>query len=184
MSIAALNDIFFAAVERNLDRMTLHRQNGKWLPISSQEFGCNVARTARALKEWGIGRGDRVAILSENRPEWPVADIASLLLGAVTVPLYTTLTPEQTAFVLQDSACRAIFLSSHQQLEKVPSGLPQTPLEKIVVMDHLDTGDLVSSGAKCVTMAEMIREASPDLGAEVEAQARAIGPDALAPIRY
>src|SRR5258708_20566297 len=134
MSISTLNDIFSAAVERNLDRIMLHRQAVAWLPISSQEFGRNVARTARALQEWGIRRGDRVAILSENRPEWPLADMASLLLGAVTVPLYTTLTPEQTAFVLQDSGCRAIFLSSDQQLRNVFSILPLTSLDKIVVM--------------------------------------------------
>src|SRR3982074_3750246 len=101
-------------------------------------------------------------------PERKVA--AGLLLRAVTVPLYTTLTPEQTAFVLQDSGCRAIFLSSDQQLRKVLSILPQTSLEKIVVMDHLDAGDLVSSGAKCVTLDEMTRKMPPDLGAEVEAQ--------------
>ena len=184
MSISTLNDIFFAAVERNLDRIMLHRQSGHWLPISSEDFARDVARTARALQEWGIRKGDRVAILSENRPEWPAADIASLLLGAVTVPLYTTLTPEQTAFVLQDSGCRAIFLSSVQQLRKVLSILPQTSLEKIVVMDQIDTENLVSSGAKCVTMDEMTRESSPDLDAEFEAQARAIGPDDLATIVY
>src|SRR4029077_3957442 len=105
MSISTLNDIFFAAVGRNLDRMLLHRRAGKWLPISSREFGRKVAQTASALDAWGIRKGDRIAILSENRPEWPIADLASLLLGAVTVPLYTTLTPEQTAFVLQDSGC-------------------------------------------------------------------------------
>jgi len=185
MSIATLNDIFFAAVERNLDRIMLHRQAGQWLPISSQVFGRNVARTARALQKWGIGKGDRVAILSENRPEWPVADIASLLLGAVTVPLYTTLTPEQTAFVLQDSGCRAIFLSSDQQLRKVLSILPQTSLERIVVMDHIENaGTLVSSSATCVTMEKTTREMPPGLGAQVEAQARAIGPDDLATIVY
>ena len=106
MSIATLTDIFFTAVARNLDRAMLYRENGKWLPISSREFGCRVARTARALNGWGIRRGDRVAILSENRPEWPVADMASLLLGAVTVPLYSTLTAEQTAFALRDSGWR------------------------------------------------------------------------------
>src|SRR5579862_3994313 len=109
MSIATLNDIFFAAVERNLDRIMLYREAGKWKPIAAREFGSSVARTARLLHECGIRAGDRVAILSENRPEWPTADIASLLLGAVTVPLYTTLTPEQTAFVLNDAGCRVIF---------------------------------------------------------------------------
>jgi long-chain acyl-CoA synthetase len=185
MSIATLNDIFFTAVERQLDRIMLHREAGEWLSISSQEFGRTVARTAHALQKWGIRLGDRVAILSENRPEWPVADIATLLLGAVTVPLYTTLTPEQTAFVLQDSGCRAIFLSSDQQLRKVRSILPQTSLERIVVMDRMENaGTLVCSGAKCVTMDEMTREMPSDLGAELEAQARATGPDDLATIVY
>ena len=119
MSLATLNDIFFSALERNLDRIMLYREAGKWLPISSREFGINVARTARALHQWGIRPGDRVAILSENRPEWPTADMATLALKAVTVPLYTTLTAEQTAFVLNDSGCRVIFLSSDQHLQKV-----------------------------------------------------------------
>jgi len=185
MSISTLNDIFFAAVERNLDCIMLHRQAGAWLPISSQDFGRNVARTARALQTCGIRKGDRIAILSENRPEWPIADIASLLLGAVTVPLYTTLTAEQTAFVLQDSGCRVIFLSSDQQLQKILSILPQTSLEKIVVMDPLQNiGTLTASSAKCVTMDQMIREMPSDLGAEIEAQARTIGPDDLATIVY
>ena len=54
MSIATLNDIFFAAVERNLDRIMLYRHGGKWLPISSREFSVSVARTARALHGMGI----------------------------------------------------------------------------------------------------------------------------------
>ena len=185
MSISTLNDIFFAAVERNLDRMMLHREAGAWLPISSREFSHNVARTTRALQRFGIRKGDRVAILSENRPEWPISDMASLLLGAVTVPLYTTLTPEQTAFVLQDSGCRAIFVSSDQQLQKILSILPQTSLEKVAVMDPLQNiGILTASSAKCVTMDEMIREMPSDLGPDIEAQAGAIGPDDLATIVY
>jgi len=138
MSIATLNDIFFTAVERRLDRMMLYREAGNWLPFSSRDFERNVARTARALQDWGIRKGDRVALLSENRPEWPAADLAILLLGAVTVPLYTTLTPEQTAFLLHDSGCRAIFLSSDAQLRKILSILPQTKLERIVVMDSVE----------------------------------------------
>src|SRR5580658_7252530 len=138
MSIATLNDIFFAAVERNLDRMMLHPKAGTWLPITSHEFGRSVARTANALHDWGVRSGDRIGILSENRPEWPTADIASLLLGAVTVPLYTTLTAEQTAFALNDSGCRAIFVSSDIHLRKVLSIVSQTKLEKVVVMDRVE----------------------------------------------
>ncbi len=185
MSISTLNDIFFAAVERNLDRIMLYRDAGKWLPISSREFGINVARTARTLHAWGIRAGDRIAILSENRPEWPTADVASLLLGAVTVPLYTTLTPEQTAFVLNDSGCRTIFLSSDQQLHKILSILHQTQIEKIVVMDPVEfNGDLAPFAGKCVTMNNITLQGPEHLGAEIESKARSISPDDLATIVY
>ncbi|HEV2133109.1 MAG TPA: AMP-binding protein, partial [Terracidiphilus sp.] len=188
MSLATLNDIFFRAVARNLDQVMLYREAGKWLPISSREFSQRVARTAHALHAWGIQPGDRIAILSENRPEWPTADVASLLLGAVTVPLYTTLTPEQTAFVLSDAGCRMIFLSSDRQLHKVLSIIPQTRLEKIIVMDSIEfTGDLAPFADRCVTMSQMADAARPeldDLGAELEAGARAIAPDDLATIVY
>jgi long-chain acyl-CoA synthetase len=185
MTPVTLNDIFFAAVERNHDRMMLHRQAGKWIPISSREFGQSVARTARVLDSWGIRRGDRIAILSENRPEWPVADMASLLLGAVTVPLYTTLTAEQNAFLLRDSGCRVIFLSTDQHLHKVLSILPQTQIERIVVMDAIEfMGDLAPFAGLCSTMGKIALQGPPDLDPEIEAQARSIGPDDLATIVY
>jgi long-chain acyl-CoA synthetase len=185
MSFATLNDIFFAAVDRDLDRLMLHRQSGQWLPISSREFGQRVRRTARALDGWGIKAGDRVAILSENRPEWPVADMATLLLQAVTVPLYTTLTPEQTAFVLNDAGCRVIFLSSDQQLHKVLSILPQTAIERIVVMDELEfTGDISACADKCVGMHRIMGEGPDALGPELESRARSTRPDDLATIVY
>ena len=185
MSIATLNDIFFAAVERNLDKVMLYRDAGQWKPVSSGEFGEYVARTARALRSWGIQAGDRIAILAENRPEWPMADMSSLLLGAVTVPLYTTLTAEQTAFVLSDSGCRAIFVSSDQQLHKVISILPKTQIEKIVVMDDLEfAGDLAPFAEKCITMRQITQQGPGDLGPEIERQARSIAPDDLATIVY
>lgn len=185
MNIATLNDIFFAAVERNLDRMMLHRENGQWLPISSREFDRSVARTAHALHAGGVRRGDRVAILSENRPEWPIADMASLLLGAVTVPLYTTLTADQSAFVLKDSGCRTIFLSSDQQLHKILSILHETQIERIIVMDPVEfTGDLAAYAARCVTMSEITLQGMERLDPEIERSARAIGPDDLATIVY
>src|SRR5271166_5990220 len=184
-SITTLNDIFFAAVARNLDRIMLYRDAGRWLPVSSREFGRSVARTAHALHAWGIQTGDRIAILSENRPEWPMADMASLLLGAVTVPLYTTLTAEQTAFVLNDSGCRAIFLSSDSQLHKALSVIGKTQIEKIVVMDSIEfAGDLSPFRDRCVTIRQLTMEGPDDLGAEIEAQARSIKSDDLATIVY
>src|ERR1700690_943571 len=119
MPLATLNDIFFGATERNLDRAMLYREAGEWLPISSSDLCRNVAGTVRALKEWGIHKGDRVAILSENRPEWSTVDFAILLLGAVAVPVYSTLTPEQTAYTLRDSGASIVFVSTDLQLRKI-----------------------------------------------------------------
>ena len=111
--------------------------------------------------------------------------MASLLLGAVTVPLYTTLTPEQTAFVLNDSNCRTIFLSSDQQLHKILSILHQTQIERIVVMDPVEfNGDLAPFAGKCVTMNNITLQGPETLSAEIEARARSIGPDDLATIVY
>ena len=185
MSLATLNDIFFTAVERNLDSLVLHREAGKWLPISSQQFGGMVASTALALRSWGIRQGDRVAILSENRPEWPIADMASLLLGAVTVPLYTTLTAEQSAFILQDSGVRVIFLSSDHQLKKILSILPMTSIEKIVAMDRLEfTGELSTCAGRCLRMEDILRQVPSEIDPALESQARAIRSDDLATIVY
>jgi long-chain acyl-CoA synthetase len=185
MSLATLNDIFFAAVERDLDRVMLHREGGKWLPISSREFGRTVARVAQALHELGIRHGDRIAILSENRPEWPVADMSSLLLGAVTVPLYTTLTAEQMAFLLNDSGCRIIFVSTDQHLHKILSVLPQTQIEKIVVMDSVEfTGDLAPHAARCVLLNQITSRGPETLDPQLERHARSIATDDLATIVY
>ena len=185
MSVTTLNDIFFAAVEQNLDRMMLYREGGQWLPVSAREFGQSVARTTHALHGWGIRRGDRIAILAENRPEWPIADIATLLLGAVTVPLYTTLTADQTAFVLNDSGCRAIFVSSAQHLRKILSIASQTRIERIIVMDSLEfTGDLAPHASKCIAMGQITRNGPAGLSSDLETQARSVAPDDLATIVY
>src|SRR5580658_8197434 len=129
MSLATLNDIFFALAGHNLDRAMLYRESGEWVPISSSEIARKVAGTAQGLKALGVRKGDRIAILSENRPEWTIADFAILLLGAVTVPVYATLTPDQTAYTLHDSGATVVFVSTQQQLRKVQAILSQTQVQ-------------------------------------------------------
>ena len=136
-----------------------------------------MAAVASGLQRRGIGHGDRVAILSENRPEWTIADFASLLLGAVTVPIYATLTGEQTAYILRDSGARVIFVSSEMQLRKVLSVRGQTALEKLVVMD-------ASESEGTVRMSEMEPEGEGNQDSALEATARAVSADDLATIIY
>src|SRR5437868_3017311 len=115
MTLRTVNDVFFSIAESNRPRIMLRREAIDWVAISSQEFYRNVVGVARALLEWGVGKGDRVAILSENRPEWSIADFACLMLGVVVVPIYTTLTDQQSAYLLNDSGARAIFVSTEKQ---------------------------------------------------------------------
>jgi long-chain acyl-CoA synthetase len=177
MKPQTLNDIFFSIVGRRQERLMLVREASQWTPISSQEFFRNVAGMARALKKWGLSKGDRLAILSENRPEWAVADFASLLLGAGVVPIYSTLTAQQTAYILCDSGARVVVVSSAKQLEKVLSIKDQTAVEKVVVMDPMETSNAVS-------MQRLMHESSTDNDAELEARARTITADDLASIIY
>jgi len=182
MSLATLNDIFFAVTERNLDRVMLSRASGKWLPISSSDLRRNVAGTLHALQQWGIRKGDRVAILSENRPEWSTADFAILLLGAVTVPVYSTLTLEQTASTLCDSGASVIFVSTEHQFRKIRSILSQTQIQRVVVMDQVQIpADLA---ATCAHMAELMTHGPSVLDPQTESFARSIQPDDLATIIY
>jgi long-chain acyl-CoA synthetase len=182
MSLRTLNDVFVAVVERQHSQAMLQRLGDAWVPISSETLSRRVAAVSGALRRWGIVKGDRVAILSENRPEWTIADFASLLIGAVTVPVYATLTAEQTAYILRDSGARVVFLSSETQLKKVLSIRDQTALEKLVVMD-------VVEAAGAVRMAEMESDGQPnrDSGLKdqvLSATAPAVSPGDLATIIY
>jgi len=183
MSLATLNDIFFAATDRTLDRAMLYRDAGKWLPISSSDLRGKVAATVAVLQEWGIQKSDRVAILSENRPEWTIADFAILLLGAVTVPVYATLTPEQTAYTLRDSGATAIFVSTAAQLRKVQGIVSQTQIRKIAVMDGAIPNDN-DLAATCILMDRFMTKGPLTLDPQTESLARSIQPDDLATVIY
>ena len=178
MSLATLNDIFFAIVGRDNPRVTMHRQaSGGWASISSRELYRNVSGTARKLLNWTIAKGDRVAILGENRPEWTTADFACQLIGAVSVPIYSTLTAQQTQFILQDAGCRVIFLSTEAQLRKLESIRAQTPVEKVVVMDPVES-------TQAFGMAQLMREGPDNGDPGLDAGARRITSDDLATIIY
>ena len=177
MSLQTLNDIFLAVGKSRRDRVMLQRQALGWVPISSAEIYRGVAGVARALESWGIGKGDRVAILSENRPEWTITDFATLALGAVTVPIYSTQTAEQTSFILKDSGARVVAVSTKHQLEKVLAVQRHTSVERIVVMDAIET-------AHAVRMQELMRQGPTDFDPEFDARARSIGPNDLATIIY
>src|SRR6202789_82235 len=110
---------------------------GNWHPLSTGELLARVYAVAQAFSSWGIVKGDRIALLAENRWEWPVVDFATLVLGAADVPIYPTLTAEQIAGLLIDSGARVAVVSTEAQYRKIASIRGQIPLEHIVVMEQV-----------------------------------------------
>jgi long-chain acyl-CoA synthetase len=177
MSLKNLNDILLKVSLSRRDRVMLQKGALGWAPISAAEIYRSVVGLARMLESWGIRKGDRVAILSENRPEWTITDFAALALGAVTVPIYSTQTADQTAFVLNNSGTRVIAVSTKSQLEKVLTIQRHTPIEKIMVMDAVET-------AHAVHMQGLMLHGPTGVDPEFNARAQSIAPDDLATIIY
>src|SRR5215475_7374166 len=177
MEPRTLVDIFYAAVAHNLERHVMFKRATGWQVISSRQLYGYVAALARVLKQWGIKKGDRVAILSENRPEWMIADFACVTSGIADVPIYTTLTAEQTLYLLQNSGARVIFVSTLEQLRKVQSIQAQSSLEKIVVMDDV-------AEVNVVRMWSLLDDAALDRDEEFDARAHQIQPQDLATLIY
>jgi long-chain acyl-CoA synthetase len=177
METRTLVDIFFASVAHDMQRHVTFKRGAEWQIISSRQLYGYVATLARTLKQWGIQKGDRVAILGENRPEWMVADFACVNSGIVDVPIYATLTAEQTLYLLQNSRARVIFVSTLEQLRKVQSIQAKTSLEKIVVMDDV-------AEVNVIPMWSLINGASLEPDRQFDHQAHQIQPDDLATLIY
>ena len=179
LNLTTINDVFFA-VARNPHReaMLVQGADGAWRPVSGAEVYRRVLAVTRALRQWGVAKGDRVAILSENRWEWAVADFATLALGAVDVPIYPTLPAEHVAELLRDSGAKVIFVSTRAQYEKVAALRMQTPVEQIVMMEDGPAPDAESFGSLLEFAAEGERDEAFDRGAE------AVAPDDLATLIY
>jgi long-chain acyl-CoA synthetase len=178
MNLRTLNDVFFTMLERNSDRVMLSCENGTWKTISALQLRNCVYATARQLQAWGIKKGERVILLSENRPEWAIADFACVLLGIVDVPIYATQTSEQCLFVLQNCEARVAFVSSRQQYEKLAAIREQTKLKYIVIMDD------ASEITEAIPMQSFLPSAPADDDPELAALGRQVEPDDLATLIY
>ncbi|HUN63290.1 MAG TPA: long-chain fatty acid--CoA ligase [Candidatus Sulfotelmatobacter sp.] len=177
MKPETLNDIFAGIVERGSARVMMVRQQGAWVDLTANELRVLVVSMARALRDWGVRKGDRVAILSENRAEWAITDFAVLQLGAVVVPIYPTLAPNQVGYILSDSGACVVVVSTKPQLEKVLSIQTQTVVKHIAVMDQVETNQAINMQSLC-------EEHQAQTDADLQAGASSLTPDDLASIIY
>jgi long-chain acyl-CoA synthetase len=119
----------------------LVKREGKYVPISSAEFGGMVRRLALGLHSLGFGKGDKLCLLSENRPEWTMFDLAVLSLGGLTVPIYTTLVGEQIRYIIEDSDAKVVVVSSRELWKKVEPLRPRLPKVGSYILMTADVPD-------------------------------------------
>jgi long-chain acyl-CoA synthetase len=165
-----LVELFFAAVAKGNPRAQLRRTEAGWEGISHDEILTNVRSIAAALRSLGLQRGDRVGLLSENRPEWAWADYAMLCAGLQNVPVYPTLPAAQVAYVLKHAGARVLFVSTQEQLDKTIEARAELPeLERIIVLD-----DIRSDDRSVITLAQFIAEGEAQQWSEDAFRAEAL----------
>jgi len=129
MAVDTLSKAFWRSVEQHGEKPALLvKREKQYRPITYTELGRRVYALARALHELGVRKGDRVAILAENCPEWAITDWATLCLGAITVPIYPTLTAPQVGEILSDSEPKVLVVSDKKQLHKAREAVEGTGL--------------------------------------------------------
>jgi long-chain acyl-CoA synthetase len=127
MTPRTLVDIFRNLADTPKPDLLLSKQGGKWIPVSTAEFMDRVKALSSALEGLGVKQGGRVALLSENRPEWSIVDFACQCYGAVLVPIFPTMVADQAAYLLKDSGATVAFASTSDQAGKILAAQRASP---------------------------------------------------------
>src|SRR6266545_1157896 len=137
--LATLADLPFHVLGRHPKPLLIGQcRQGSIVGLSTRDWFDKLRDVSLGLSSLGIGRGDRVVIMSESRPEWLLVDLATLAFGAVVVPVYSTLTAAQARYIIQDAGARIAFVSTAEQLEKLQRIRHELPtLEAIITFDPI-----------------------------------------------
>jgi len=134
MTATTLTEMFLDTVKTNGSKTALmNKVEGQYQGISYQQFGEKVKNLALGLASLGVKKGDRVALLSENRSEWAISDLAILSLGAINVPIYPSLIPKQIEYILNDSEAKVIITSIPDQTSKIIEIIKNLPVLKYII---------------------------------------------------
>lgn len=178
--------IYHHTMERNRDRVGFrYKQDGAWHDITFGEMDRRVTSLASALIEVGVRPGDRIGLLSENRPEWVQTDLAIQRIGAINVPIYMTLSPKQLAYIINDSRPEILVCSSREQLDKLLEAAKEADSLRLVVV--MDAQPVAGAGPEVVTYADFVAKGRELGDKHVEAIAqreRSVEPQSIASIIY
>lgn len=132
MRPANLVEMVWRTVQKYSEKEALrYKENGVYQGITYGEFWTEISETAAGLAYYGIGKDDKIAILSDNNPYWAICDLAIMSLGAVSVPIHSTLPSEQVQYIFKNADCKVLFVQNDQQLQKVNAS--ETILEHTIV---------------------------------------------------
>ncbi|MES2464360.1 MAG: long-chain fatty acid--CoA ligase [Armatimonadota bacterium] len=178
-----INALLNASVDKYGDRVALrHKVDKAYQDITYRELADSVEKIASGLAQLGIQKGDRVALLSENRPEWAITDLAVLSLGGIVVPIYPTLPAQQIAYIVGNSEAKALLVSDSKQYKKAVEARKSLPnLQHLMVMES----DAAAGDTSALTYASLLEQgAKTPLGAGYKAAWQSVGPDDVASIVY
>lgn len=175
-----LAKLFQSSVSHGKPDAILTKETGTYEPISSRELERRVVNLHLALRAAGINRGEKVALLSENRWEWAVADFAMMTAGIISVPLYPTLSADNVRYLLAHSESRGVFCSTAGQIDKIQEIRDELPdLDLVIAFDRVN-----AAGVTQINSLIGPDEPSDEGRRTVESAADAVTPADLASIIY
>jgi long-chain acyl-CoA synthetase len=180
--IETLSQVFLNTIKTFVkDDLLAAKADGRYVPISTEEFARRVRHLSLGLADLGLGAGDKLVIFSENRPEWTITDFAVLCAGAVTVPIYTSLMPEQVKYIINDSDAKIVVCSNRTLWLKVEAVRHELPsVHHFVLIEEAGPQGVVSL-SEVMGRGKVIAAADPGL---FEKRALAVKPGDLASIIY
>ena len=173
-----INEVFKNRADKYKERLAVEKKlNGRWEKVTWRDYYDQARSVGLGLYSMGIKKGDMIAILSENRLEWLFTDMGALGIGAVVVPVYTTLVAEEVKYIAENSGAKVLFVENRMQLEKALSFVDEVDtLEKIIVFNNNDAksshpavmsfDDLVAAGKenieKPALFETLVTDVTPD----------------------
>ena len=180
--IETLSQVFLNTIKTYVkDDLLAAKADGRYVPISTEEFARRVKHLSLGLADLGLGAGDKLVIFSENRPEWTITDFAVLCAGAITVPIYTSLMPEQVKYIINDSDAKIVVCSNRTLWLKVEAVRHElSNVHHFVLIEEAGPQGVVSL-SEVMGRGKVIAAADPGL---FEKRALAVKPGDLASIIY
>jgi long-chain acyl-CoA synthetase len=174
-------ELFFEICKKHPDKPALlYKKGGIYIPVNSKELSDKVKNLSGSLQRMGIEKGDKVAILSENRPEWVISDLAIMASGAIVVPLHSTFSSKIVCDILNRSEAKILIVSNNENLNKVLLEHPLAEyLQKIIVVDDFSIGKKENFNGELLDFNELILD-----NIKTEPQKISLSPDDVCSIIY